>query len=153
MGMDTKLVGEPGMEGDDMSEDSTGPGDPPGKKIGYACPPDAHKFKKGQSGNPRGRPKGSQNLGTIMMKAALMPVEVVSGGKKKKYTTIEAITMKLREKALKGDPKAIASFFSAYEQFGPAPTPDLSGYDAEADEAALAYILSKLPEEDNSDDA
>jgi hypothetical protein len=31
-----------------------------------AIPPEEHKFKPGQSGNPNGRPKGTKNLATII---------------------------------------------------------------------------------------
>ncbi len=33
----------------------------PGYEVGYAKPPEGSKFRKGVSGNPRGRPKGSKN--------------------------------------------------------------------------------------------
>ena len=36
---------------------------PPGPRdyeVGYGKPPKEHRFKKGQSGNPRGRPKDAK---------------------------------------------------------------------------------------------
>jgi Family of unknown function (DUF5681) len=30
-------------------------------EVGYARPPSANRFKKGQSGNPYGRPRGAKN--------------------------------------------------------------------------------------------
>lgn len=37
-----------------------------GKKVGYGSPPDEHKFKKGQSGNIKGRPKRLSFAETIL---------------------------------------------------------------------------------------
>ena len=57
-----------------------------------------HKFIKGQSGNPNGRPKKLPALDLIMAN--------VMGQEKDGITAAEAIIMKLREQAAKGDIKA-----------------------------------------------
>ena len=61
-------------------------------------PPEHTKFSKGQSGNPNGRPKKLPALDVIMAN--------VMGREKDGITAAEAIIMKLREMATKGDIKA-----------------------------------------------
>ena len=56
------------------------------------------RWKKGQSGNPNGRPKKLPALDVIMAN--------VMGQEKDGITAAEAIIMKLREMATKGDIKA-----------------------------------------------
>ena len=34
--------------------------------VGYGKPPRSRRFKPGQSGNPKGRPKGAKNRDTIL---------------------------------------------------------------------------------------
>lgn len=41
----------------------------PGYDVGYGRPPEETRFKKGQSGNPRGRPKGSKTRPRFLMKS------------------------------------------------------------------------------------
>jgi len=59
---------------------------------------DAKPFKKGQSGNPKGRPKKIPELRELLAN--------VLGDEKDGKTAVEAILMALRNKAIKGDVRA-----------------------------------------------
>ena len=45
-------------------------------KVGYGKPPKHSRFKKGQSGNPRGKPRGTKNSATLLRQALLASVIV-----------------------------------------------------------------------------
>ena len=49
-------------------------------KIGYGRPPVHSRFKPGQSGNPRGRPKGSLNFETDLKRTLQAPVTLNEWG-------------------------------------------------------------------------
>lgn len=79
-------------------------------KIGRGSPPKHTQFKKGVSGNRRGRPKGSKNLSTLIMEAARHPVNATIDGKSRRISKVQATTMQLATKAAAGDPKAMIKF-------------------------------------------
>jgi Family of unknown function (DUF5681) len=70
-------------------------------------PPKHTQFRKGISGNPKGRPKGSKNLSTLIMEAARDQVTATIDGKPRKISKIQATTMQLATKAAGGDQAAI----------------------------------------------
>jgi len=76
-------------------------------EVGYGKPPRNTQFKKGQSGNPRGRPPGSKNLATLVSVALNEPVIVVENGGRKKITKREAIIKQLVNRSTKADWRAI----------------------------------------------
>jgi hypothetical protein len=73
-------------------------------------PPKHTQFRKGTSGNPRGRPKGSKNLSTYIMEAARDQVSATVAGKTRKISKIQATAMQLATKAAGGDHAAMGRF-------------------------------------------
>lgn len=75
------------------------PAGPPKPRIGYKAPPEAHRFQKGKSGNPRGRPKGAKGKRPIAEKVLREKHEVVEGDRTVRRTTLELILLALLHKA------------------------------------------------------
>jgi hypothetical protein len=71
--------------------------------VGYRRPPEATRFQKGVSGNPKGRPKGSLNINTTFTKVLRERVVVNENGKRKSVTKLEAALKQLVNKAAAGD--------------------------------------------------
>ncbi len=76
-------------------------------EVGYGKPPKHTQFRKDQSGNLRGRPKGSRNFSTDVKDTLKEPVRLTKGGKRKTVSTQHATLLRLREKALSGDARAL----------------------------------------------
>src|SRR5271163_3665701 len=60
-------------------------------QVGYGKPPRNAGFKKGQSGNPRGRPPGAKNLTTLLNEALNETVTITENGRRRKITKREAV--------------------------------------------------------------
>lgn len=60
-------------------------------KVGYRKPPASNRFKKGQSGNPGGRPKKLKSWSEIVAQELQRKIVVREGGKIRRLTKQEAI--------------------------------------------------------------
>ena len=92
-----------------MSKKDDKPDEVPGppKPIGYGTPPEATRFKKGVSGNPRGRPKGTLNVATVLTRTLREKVAITENGRRKTVTKLEAALKQLVNKAATGDLRAL----------------------------------------------
>ena len=72
-----------------------------------AIRPGTRTSPRDRSGNPKGRPKGSQNLAAILAKAGRQRIKVTENGRTRYITKFEAIMLQLVNKAVSGDLKAI----------------------------------------------
>ena len=75
--------------------------------VGYGKPPASTQFKKGRSGNPKGRPAGARNTMTIVREILDREVTVRGGDGQRRITGREANFTALLQKALKGDVRAL----------------------------------------------
>ena len=73
---------------------------------GYGRPPEHTRFKPGESGNPKGRPKQSKNLKSIIQQALTSTVTVRENGRLRSVSKIEGVVLSQLERALKGNEKA-----------------------------------------------
>src|SRR5271169_186333 len=76
-------------------------------EVGYGKPPRNAGFKKGQSGNPRGRPPGSKNLTTLLNEALNEPVTITENGRRRKITKREAVIKQLVNKSPSSDARSL----------------------------------------------
>lgn len=80
--------------------------DPSDEAVGYRSPPRSHRFKPGQSGNPKGRPRGAKSEANILFELLNRKIEIRQNGRVRKITILEGIFHKLAEDSLKGNTKS-----------------------------------------------
>jgi hypothetical protein len=81
-------------------------------EIVYGKPPRETRFKQGQSGNVGGRPRGSKNLATVMLKELSERLTISENGRQRKITKREAIIKQIINKAVAGNPRLIQILFN-----------------------------------------
>ncbi|QFT47414.1 hypothetical protein FIU97_12590 [Roseivivax sp. THAF40] len=72
-------------------------------EIGYGRPPKATQFQKGQSGNPKGRPRTAKNVGSMLEETFFRKIPITENGSRLELTLIEAILRQLANGAAKGE--------------------------------------------------
>jgi hypothetical protein len=102
-------------DGDGFAQDLRGDPD-----VGYGRPPKASQFKPGQSGNPRGRPRGAKTRrfagGGYLLRDALVaeaerPVQVREMGQDISMSQMQAVARQTVIKAMQGNMRAAELMF------------------------------------------
>jgi hypothetical protein len=81
-------------------------------EVGYGKPPKSTQFKPGQSGNPKGRSRGSKNLKTDLAEELSEKIVVHEGGSSHSISKQRAVVKTLITNTLKGDARAATSLLS-----------------------------------------
>lgn len=113
-------------------------------QVGYGKPPKHTRFKPGRSGNPKGRPKGVRNFKSDVKKALGAAVRITREGRAHRVSTQEAALLRLLEKALGGDMRALDKLLTLAGVYNNEDSPEvlrLSSDDAELLELYNGRVL------------
>jgi DNA-binding PucR family transcriptional regulator len=116
--------------------------------VGYGKPPTAGQFKKGKSGNPKGRRKGARNLKTDLLEELHDRIPISERGRRKTFTKQQVLLKRLMNEGISGNFKASALLLQLSMQFEragdfvPATTP-LSSEDEEILQRYAASVQAK----------
>jgi hypothetical protein len=110
-------------------------------KIGYGKPPKATRFKRGRSGNPKGRPKGSSNLATDLAEELNEMTTIDVDGRPRRVTKRRAWVKTLLDQALDGDVRASNAILAAHPRAATEPV-DIIDEAVEPDETKILRRLA-----------
>jgi hypothetical protein len=86
--------------------------------VGYGRPPAHTQFRRGQSGNPKGRRKGLRNVRTIVEEQLSQRIRIREGDRTRSLTKLDGVILTMITGALKGDGKAQAALFAVMRSLG-----------------------------------
>lgn len=113
--------------------------------VGYKKPPHATQFKPGQSGNRAGRPKGSKNLASVILKELSKHITVTEQGKQRSMPKSQVMATQLVNKALQ-DPKLMALVMKMIgpvdEEAGSTPVSNI--FNKPEDELVMESIVRRI---------
>lgn len=115
-------------------------------EVGFGKPPRETQFKKGQSGNPTGRPRQARALKTDLLDILDIEVAVSLPSGPERMTMQRAMTLSLGAKAAKGDVRAAQAIIKLIELTAPErlrDTAETQGLDP-AEKIMLARLLGEM---------
>ena len=86
--------------------------------VGYGKPPIHTRFRKGESGNPKGKKKGQKSLKAVVEKVFQEKVSIRTARGTRKVTKLDALVQKLMNDALTGDAKAVVHIVRLAKEAG-----------------------------------
>jgi hypothetical protein len=108
----------------DSRENPAGGGDYP---VGKGRPPVHTRWKPGQSGNPKGRPKGHRNVRSELREIASQKVTVRDGDAERRLSLLAANFYAHAVKGAKGDARSSSLIFNLAEKMNVVPPEESYG--------------------------
>ncbi|WP_428688705.1 DUF5681 domain-containing protein [Roseibium sp.] len=85
-------------------------------EVGYGKPPKATRFKKGQSGTPKGRPRKRQSMKGLLEEQLASTITITEAGEPRQITRLDAFLQSLMARAIKGDNRAADHLLKLMDQ-------------------------------------
>lgn len=76
------------------------------ERVGFGRPPRSHQFRPGQSGNPRGRPRGAKSESTLLRDILGRKIRHQTGDRGRMISILEGILLRMADQALRGEIKS-----------------------------------------------
>jgi hypothetical protein len=128
----------------DTTNDDGAEPPPRNYRVGKGKPDKTKSWKPGQSGNRKGRPKGSKNIKTIARKAAKRTITVTKNGRKQQLTYLEVGIEHLQLAVARGSRGALREYIAFLERNLDPNETKLSMQDLTAqDQTLLDYVFSR----------
>lgn len=122
--------------------------EPDDNAVGYCKPPRHKRFKPGQCGNPRGRPRKTRSTEALIKRELDQTVAIKEGGRERRITKREAIIKQLVNRAISGDQKAMQFVLAHLEKHK-----GIEPFTAtEADDAEMLKALRLAPKGDEGNE-
>jgi hypothetical protein len=120
---------------------------PPDDGVGYGRPPKATQFKKGQSGNPKGRPKGTRPVGAVLQEILGQRIAVTENGRTRRLPALEVMLRRLANDAMRSEPSALKLMLSLVDRYGDSPEAEIRFNDILAEDKEILANFLKKPAE------
>ena len=119
-------------------------------KIGYGRPPTKNRFKPGESGNRKGRPKGTKNLKTDLQEELSEKITIGEGERRIRLSKQRAMVKSMVARAIKGEQRATDRCFDLLLKLlgSGDESQHVAALSAE-DEAIIANFVSRREAENN----
>ena len=115
-------------------------------EVGYGKPPRHTQFVKGQSGNPRGRPRGTKNFATLLNEVLNERVTVTENGGRRRLSKCHAIAAQLVNRSANADFRAMKILLDIVRDIERPnePVPGETTEFSEADQKVLEQLRSRF---------
>jgi hypothetical protein len=121
-------------------------------EIGYGRPPRHTRYRKGESGNPRGRRPGRKNHKTELLEELSARVPITEHGRRRQVSMQTLIIKRMVADAAKGQPKAREQVLKLVDRIEGSESGNQDAASAQEDAEILARFKARLIEEIKAQD-